>query len=112
MSEGRKDLMSLDMLDIPSWIRETMREVAQEYGLDVNKLGFDESYIVGWGLEVYYAGKPYGGILITGYDRLTRRHYERTPEEIENNIRGVFKRIASDVRPPRRPAGSYPYRRF
>ena len=108
MSEDSKDLVPLDrvdMLDVPSWIRTAMGEVAQEYGLDVNKLGFDDSYIFGWGLEVYYAGKPYGGILITEYDRLTRRHRERTPEEIENNIRSVFKRIASDVRPSRRPAG-------
>jgi len=50
--------------------------------------------------------------LLTGYDRLTRRHYQPTPEEIEKNIREVFKSIANDVRPPRRPAGRYPYRRF
>jgi len=50
--------------------------------------------------------------LITGYDRLTRRHYEPTPEEIEKNIREVFESIASDVRPHRRPAGGHPYRRF
>jgi len=105
MSEGREDLVPfdrVDILDVPSWIRETMREVAEEYSLDVNKLAFDDSSIAGWGLEVYYAGKPYGGILLMGYDRLSRRHYERTPEEIEKNIREVFERIASDVRPPRR----------
>jgi len=115
MSEGNENLVPfdrIDILDVPSWITETMREVAQEYGLDVNKLAFNDISIVGWALEVYYAGKAYGGILLTGYDRLTRRHYQPTPEEIEKNIREVFKSIASDVRPPRRPAGRYPYRRF
>jgi len=115
MSEGREDLVpfdSLDILGIPGWIMDTMREVAEEYGLDVNKLAFDDVSIVGWALDVYYAGKPYGGILLVGYDRLTRRHHEPTPQEIENNIREVFKEIANDVRPPRRPAGRGPYRRF
>jgi len=113
MSEGNGNLIPFDKLDVwPSWIRGVIIDAAEEYGLDLNKLAFDTSYIVGYGLEVYYAGKPYGGILITGYDRLTRRHYERTPEEIEKDIREIFKRIASDIRPPGRPAGRYPYRRF
>ena len=99
MREGEKGgWIPFTKLNLAPWLRELISEVADEYDLDVTQLGFQFLYTRGKELEVYYTGKPRGSILM---GELTQwgTYEEHTREQIEDDMRKVFMRIAREARP-------------
>ena len=80
------------------WLRKVINDTAQEFDLELNKLVYEISYSYGTEMNIYYAGRPYGSVTLGESQGET--YTERAREQIEEDIRKIFKRIAEEIRPP------------
>jgi len=101
MSEEKKpDLITYENLGVQLWLRELISDLATEYDLDVAQLGFEFNYMQGEQLRVYYAGKLYGEVVLKVLSRWGATYTEHTREQITDDMRRIFMRIAKEAKPP------------